>query len=115
VYGAVPTTPSIAVLTDSNLLPATGAKIRLINAAVSSAGISLSDNNTPLFSEVPYGTASAYVGVVAGTSLLQLTATAPSSTFTPYSTSQSILSGSVYSYFVLDAHTATFNPLRRDR
>jgi hypothetical protein len=115
VYGALPTTPSVVVLTDSNLLPSTGAKIRLINMSVSTAGLSLSDNYTPLFSEIPYGTTSAYVGVVAGTSLLQLTSPSASA-FAAYNTSVSILSGSVYSLFVLDTHSATIPPsLKKDR
>jgi len=112
VYGASSNAPQVSILPDNNQLPTSGAKIRLVNAAVSSGGLALSDNFVPLFSELGYGTASDYLGVTAGSSLLQLTS--PVSTFTPYSTTINILTNGVYSLFVLGA-TDALEVLSKDK
>lgn len=113
VYGASSTTPAVSVFTDNNQLPTSGAKIRLVNGAVASAGLSLSDNYVPLFSEVTYGNASEYSGITSGSSLLQLTS--PVSTFTSYSTTVSILSSGVYSLFVLGTTDNAIEVLSKDK
>jgi hypothetical protein len=99
IYGTA-AAPQAAILTDNNQLPTSGAKIRLVNGAVSTGGISLTDNYVPLFSELAYGGASDYSGVTAGSSTLQVTSAV--SGFTTYNSGLiSILSNSVYSLFVL--------------
>jgi hypothetical protein len=113
VYGASSSAPQVAILTDNNQLPTSGAKIRLVNAAVASGGLALSDNYVPLFSELSYGTASDYSGVTAGSSLLQLTS--PVSTFTSYSTTINILSNGVYSLFVLGSTDTAIEVLSKDK
>jgi uncharacterized protein YigA (DUF484 family) len=103
----------VSIFSDNNQLPTSGAKIRLVNGAVSTGGISLSDNFVPLFSELSYGNASAYLGVTAGSSLLQLTS--PVSTFTSYSTTVNILSNGVYTLFVLGSADAAIEILSKDK
>lgn len=113
VYGTASTSPSVAVLADNNQLPSSGAKIRLVNAAVSTGGLSLSDNYLPLFAEITYGTASDYSGVSSGTSFLQLTS--PVAAFTSYTPTVSLLSGGVYSLFVLGTTSAASEVLSKDK
>jgi Domain of unknown function (DUF4397) len=113
VYGTAGA-PQVSVLTDNNLLPTSGgAKIRLINGAVATGGLSLSDNFVPLVSELAYGTASAYSGVAAGSSLLQLTS--PVSSFTSYSTTINILSNGVYTLFVLGSTDSALEIFSKDK
>jgi len=105
VYGDTPASAEVNVLTDSNLIPTTGAKIRLVNAAVSDAGLTLTDNYVTLFSEIAYGQASDYTTVTAGSSLLVLSAASP--TFVQWSNTVSIQSGGVYTVFVPSPDTST--------
>lgn len=112
VYGADSANPVVTILTDNNQAPTSGAKIRLINAAITGVSISLSDNYVPLFSEIPYGTSSEYSGVSTGTSLLQLTSA--SITFPSFTPSPSPTSGGVYSWFVFDT-TSLSNTWTKDR
>lgn len=114
VYGDDPASPSVSVFTDNNLIPSTGAKIRLVNGAVSNASLSLTDNYVNLFSELEYGKTSDYSGITAGSSYIQITS--PVSTFTSYNTTVSILSSGVYTYFVLGgSNNNAIEVLSKDR
>ncbi|MGC3982523.1 MAG: DUF4397 domain-containing protein [Steroidobacteraceae bacterium] len=113
VFGTDVNSASVEVLTDNNQLPSSGAKIRLINGAVSTAGISLSANYVPLFSEQSYGTASDYVGITTGSTLFQLTS--PVTAFSSYSATVTVLSGGVYSLFVLGNTTSAIEVLSKDK
>jgi len=96
-----PTNPSVVVFTDSNLLPSTGAKIRLVNAGVPTGGLALVDNFVPLVTGLLYGQASPYSGVASGTSTIQVTS--PVQSFNPTNSNESVslVSGGVYTLFVL--------------
>ena len=113
VYGTDETDAAVSVLTDNNQLPSSGAKIRLINGAVSAAGLSLSANYSNLFSEVGYGRTSAYSGISSGTTRLDLTS--PALAFDSYSSSVNILSGGVYSLMVLGDTDSAIVLLNKDR
>lgn len=116
VYGSNPSTAHVNVLVDNNRLPAnSGARIRLVNAGVSAAGLSLSANNISLVSEVVFGDSSAYSSTSSGST--QLVVTSPAVAFTTYTTSQSIAASSAYTLFVLnytDSATAKY-VLTKDR
>lgn len=113
VHGTDAASPSISVLIDNNQLPSSGAKIRLINGAVATGGISLNANYVPLFSELAYGSASDYSGTTAGSTLLQLTS--PVLAFTSYSATVTIQSGGVYSLFVLGSTSNAIEILSKDK
>lgn len=114
--------PKVTVLTDKNQLPTSGAKIRLVNAALAS-GVSLSVNYVPLFSQVAQGRASDYSGISSGSTKLMLSSPAWSGYKLPTERDDngnvSIASGGVYSYFILGTgtdETTTLNlTLNRDR
>jgi hypothetical protein len=114
--------PKVTVLTDKNQLPTSGAKIRLVNAALAS-GVSLSVNYVPLFSQVAQGRTSDYSGISAGSTKLMLSSPAWSGYKLPPERDDngnvSIASGGVYSYFILGTgtdETTTLNLiLNRDR
>lgn len=116
VYGTSVVAADVNVLTDSNRLPAnSGARIRLANAGVSTAGLSLSANNIALVSEVIYGDASPYASISAGSN--QLVVTSPAVSYTTYTSTQSISGSSVYTLFVLhyiDSSTTKY-VLTKDR
>lgn len=111
VYGADPANPAVAVFTDNNQVPSSGAKIRLINGAA--ASLSLSANYVPLFSDLSYGSASEYSGVTAGSNLLRLTS--PVTAFTTYSNTISLLSGGVYTLFVIGSTSDAIEVLVKDK
>ncbi len=113
VYGTDTSDAAVSVFTDNNQLPSSGAKIRLINGAVSTGGLSLSASYVPLFSEITYGESSGYLGITTGSTLLKLTS--PVSAFTSYSTTVSITSGSVYSLFVLGSTSDALEILSKDK
>lgn len=114
--------PKVTVLTDKNQLPTSGAKIRLVNAALAD-GVSLSVNYVPLFSQVAQGRASEYSGISSGSTKLMLSSPAWSGYKLPPERDDdgnvSIASGGVYSYFILGSgtdETTTLNlTLNRDR
>lgn len=114
--------PKVTVLTDKNQLPTSGAKIRLVNAALPS-GVSLSVNYVSLFSQIAQGRASDYSGISSGSTKLMLSSPAWSGYKLPPERDDdgnvSIASGGVYSYFILGAgtdETTTLNlTLNRDR
>jgi hypothetical protein len=95
-------TYSATVFADSNLLPSTGAKIRLINAGVpQTGGVTLIDNFVPIVTNLAYGQASAYSGVASGTSTIQVTSP-PVPSFNGYqNASFPLTGGGVYTFFVL--------------
>jgi hypothetical protein len=101
VYGSV-SSPSVTVLTDVNQLPSVAGDVslRLINAGVTAAaGLTLYDNNVQVASNIPYGTASAYVGVPSASAVLELVV--PS--VPPVLTTQLLApAGAVYSVLVID-------------
>lgn len=100
-YGTNAAAADVNVLTDSNRLPAnSGARIRLVNGGVPSAGLSLSANNISLVSEVVFGDSSAYASITTGSN--QLVVTSPAISFTTYTSTQSIVASSVYTLFVLN-------------
>lgn len=101
VYGTSAAAADANVLTDNNRLPAnSGARIRLANAGVATAGLSLNANNISLVSEVVFGDSSTYSSISAGSN--QLVVTSPAVAFTTYTSTQSIAASSVYSLFVLN-------------
>lgn len=101
VYGTSAAAADANVLTDNNRLPAnSGARIRLANAGVATAGLSLNANNISLVSEVVFGDASAYSSISAGSN--QLVVTSPAISFNTYTSTQSIGASSVYTLFVLN-------------
>ncbi|NQD38868.1 DUF4397 domain-containing protein [Permianibacter sp. IMCC34836] len=112
-YGNTENDAAVTVLTDNNQLPSSGAKIRLVNGAVSAAGLSLSANYANLFSEINFGKSSVYSGITAGTTRLDLTS--PATAFTSYTSNVSILSGGVYSLFVLGDTDSAIVLLNKDR
>lgn len=111
VYGADPASPAVSVFTDNNQVPSSGAKIRLINGAATS--LSLSANYVPLFSDLGYGSASEYSGVTAGSNLLRLTS--PVTAFPTYTNTISLLSGGVYSLFVIGSTSDAIEVLVKDK
>jgi Domain of unknown function (DUF4397) len=111
VYGADPANAAVTVITDNNQTPSSGAKIRVINGAA--ASLSLSANYVPLFSDLGYGSDSEYSGVTAGSNLLRLTS--PVTAFTTYSTTISLLSGGVYSLFVIGSADDAIEVLIKDK
>ena len=114
VYGSDPADPQVTVLSDNNQVPVSGANIRLINIAVSSPeGVSLTDNSVPVASTTLYGQSTGSFEVQAGTSVLQVQT--PDSTFSSYSSTQSIANG-VYSLFLLSTTSSSSQVIiRRDR
>lgn len=108
--------PKVTVLSDKNQIPSSGARIRLVNAAVGT-GVSLSVNYVPLFSQVAYGSASDYSGISSGTTTLSLSS--PAWSGYKDKSGVSIASGGVYSYFILgtgtDESTTLSLILNRDR
>jgi hypothetical protein len=100
VYGS-PSSPLAAVFTDDNRQPNGGqVSLRLVNAAVSTpSGLTLYDNNVAVANSVGFGAASSYVGTTASnTSVLQLVEPG----VTPVTDTVALVSGSVYTVFVLD-------------
>lgn len=113
VYGSA-TTPLVAAITDDNRLPDTGANMRLVNAAVSNSGLTLIDNYATVNDDVQYGVASSYAPVSASSSLIQVTS--PYAGFPSYSSSGiSIVSGGVYTMFVLGTAATPIEVLSKDR
>lgn len=100
-YGTSVAAADVNVLTDNNRLPAnSGARIRLVNAGVSTAGLSMAANNIALVSEVVFGDTSTYSAISAGSN--QLVVTSPAVSFTTYTSTQAISTSSVYTLFVLN-------------
>jgi hypothetical protein len=100
VYGS-PSSPLVAVYTDNNHQPDGGQiSLRLVNAAVTApSGLTLYDNNVAVANSVGFGAASAYVGTTASnTSVLQLVQPG----VPPVTVTVALVSGSVYTIFVLD-------------
>lgn len=105
-YGSSPAAADVEVLTDSNRLPAnSGVRIRLVNAGVPTAGLSLSANSISLVSEVVFGDSSAYSSISAGSN--QLVVTSPAISFTTFTSTQSLSASSVYTLFVLNLSDST--------
>jgi hypothetical protein len=114
-YGA-PSSPSVAVFTDSNQPSSSGAaNLRLVNAAVSGGGLTLSDDYVPINVDVQYGTSSTYSPATGSSSAL-LTITSPVAAFPTYSASDvSILSSGVYTIFVLGTTASPVIAFAKDR
>ncbi|HKU17162.1 MAG TPA: DUF4397 domain-containing protein [Steroidobacteraceae bacterium] len=105
-YGGSAAAADVNVLTDNNRLPAnSGVRIRLVNAGVPTAGLSLSANSISLVSEVVFGDASTYSSISAGSN--QLVVTSPAISFTTYTSTQSLSASSVYTLFVLNFSDST--------
>ena len=120
VYGTDTSDAAVNVLTDTNQIPSTGAKIRLVNAAVSTAGVSLLVNSTTLTSSIAYGDVSDYVSVSTGSNTLSLYSPASSSLVVNYSYPDlsnpvSIYSGGVYTLFLLGETSNAVTLLNKDR
>jgi len=112
VYGAA-ATPTVAVFTDNNQVPAGGnANLRLINAGANiSQGLTMYYNNVQVANSILYGQASAYFGV-AQSALATLQLIAPG--MNPVSATVSLNSpGAVYTVFVIDSTLTPY--LIRDR
>jgi len=109
--------PRVAVFTDSNL-PSTSSGVpmlRTVNAAVSSGGITLSDDYVPINVDVQYGTASAYAPATASSSSL-IEISSPVAAFPTYTaTDFNIISSSVYTIFVLGTTASPVVSFARDR
>ncbi len=113
VYGSA-SSPSVSVFTDNNQVPVGGQlKLRLVNAAVSSAGgLSMYDNGVQVANSVAYGAASAYLGVTPS-SVSQLELIEPSVAPVTVATSLLGTAGAVYTVFVIDSTLTPY--LIRDR
>jgi hypothetical protein len=114
-YGT-PASPSVAVYADSNQPSSSGAaNLRLVNAAVSGGGLTLSDDYVPINVDVQYGSASTYSPATGSTSSL-LTITSPVAAFPTYSASDvSIVSSGVYTIFVLGSTASPVVAFAKDR
>jgi hypothetical protein len=111
-----PAAPQVAVLSDNNQPSSSGyANIRLVNAAVTNGGITLSHNYLPINSDVKYGQASDYAPTSPlSDSLLQITS--PVAAFPTYSaTNASVLAGGVYTIFALGSTSAPVIVFSKDR
>lgn len=113
VYGTTSGDAAVSVFTDNNLLPSSGAKLRLINGAVPLGGLALSVNYATQSSDIGYGDASEYSGITSGTTRLDLTS--PSSMFPGYSNTVTIAATSVYSLFVLGTSNNPVVVLNKER
>jgi len=113
LVGGSPSTPTATVLTDINQTLGSDAVIRMVNAAVP-AGTGLQYNFSSVASNVPLGGASGNVGVSPSNSA-SIAAT-PSVISCPPSdcSNVNLVSGGIYTYFVLDPSAPTV-ALSKDR
>lgn len=111
-------TPVASWLTDDNRLPSAAGKtkLRLVHGMAGSTGaMSLTADGLPVAGGITAGTASAYTEVVPGTTI-DLSATVAGMTSPVYSaTDRTLMSGGVYTVFVLGGPAPAAGLLRQDR
>jgi hypothetical protein len=101
VYGTT-AAPKVSVFADDNHQAVGGqTNLRLVNGGINATGgVTLYNNNVVVATSVGYGAASTYVGTISsGVSTLQLVTPG----VTPVTATAQLVSGSVYTVFVLDS------------
>ena len=111
--------PSVVVLTEDNRLPlvASNCRVRLVHAAsgLSASGLTLTVNYAALAQDVKFGTSSAYTEVAAGTNMLIDVANPLAVASAANFSGVTLLSGGLYTVFVVMGTNGPAGILRKER